>query len=212
MKLIDVGAAPSALNIDVHSGDTGTRILNVLRSSAVWIGLVDEVSCALELIDSALSDPSRSGDYRVLVAIGAGEKDDDVRGYICYGPTPMTQGTYDLYWLATDPAHRGQGIAGRLCQAMEEELRRAGGRLVRVETSTTDGYGAAQRFYSGHGYPEVARIADFYKPVDSGESWCVPRRSIEWRPEERLKASTARGIIDGLRFAVDCGCRRSRPR
>jgi ribosomal protein S18 acetylase RimI-like enzyme len=122
----------------------------------------DEVSCARELIDSALSDPARAGDYRLLIAAREGA----LLGYICYGPTPMTQGTYDLYWLATDPAHRGQGVAGALCRAMEEELRPRGGRLVRVETSTSDGYGAAQRFYEKHGYPEACRVRDFYRPGD----------------------------------------------
>ena len=62
----------------------------------------DEVSCARELIDSALSDATRGGDYRVLIAA----RGEALLGYICYGPTPMTQGTYDLYWLATDPSLR----------------------------------------------------------------------------------------------------------
>ncbi len=124
----------------------------------------DEVSCALELIVSALSDPSRAGDYRVLVATAFGT--DVVIGYICYGPTPMTQGTWDLYWLATLPDHRGQGVAGGLCRAMEDEVLQQGGRLVRVETSHTEGYGQAHRFYQRHGYPEVGRIRDFYKPGD----------------------------------------------
>lgn len=131
------------------------------------------MSCARELIDSALSDPERRGDYRLLIAAGpeatpaAGPgAAAALLGYICYGPTPMTQGSYDLYWLATDPAHRGQGVAAALCAAMEAELRGQGGRLVRVETSTTDGYGAAHRFYERAGYPEAARLRDFYKPGD----------------------------------------------
>ncbi len=124
--------------------------------------MADEVSCAIELVDSALSDPTRSGDYRVLLAARGAA----VVGYVCYGPTPMTVGTWDLYWLATDPDHRGQGIAGALCRQMEQEILATGGRLIRVETSTTDGYGAAHRFYQGHGYPEACRIPDFYKPGD----------------------------------------------
>ena len=40
LKLMPVGAEPKALNIDVHSGLTGTRILKPFRSSAVLIGLV----------------------------------------------------------------------------------------------------------------------------------------------------------------------------
>src|SRR5438067_14273 len=55
----------------------------------------EEVSVALELIDAALAEPG--GEYRVLIA----ELDGKLAGYICYGPTPMTEGTWDLYWIAT---------------------------------------------------------------------------------------------------------------
>jgi ribosomal protein S18 acetylase RimI-like enzyme len=122
----------------------------------------EDTSCALELIDSALNSPARDGDYRVLVA----ELDDQLVGYICYGPTPMTEATWDLYWLATDSRWQRRGVAAALCRAMEDELRGLGGRLVRVETSSTDGYGAAQSFYERNGYPEACRIPGFYKPGD----------------------------------------------
>jgi ribosomal protein S18 acetylase RimI-like enzyme len=122
----------------------------------------EDTSCAIELIDSALADPTRSGDYRILIAeLGA-----ELAGYICYGPTPMTVATWDLYWLATQPHFQRRGVAAALCQAMEAEVRELGGRLVRVETSSTDGYGAAQQFYERHGYPQACRIPGFYKPGD----------------------------------------------
>jgi ribosomal protein S18 acetylase RimI-like enzyme len=120
------------------------------------------VACALELIDGALSSPRGDGEYRVRVAEVAGR----IAGYVCFGPTPMTDGTFDLYWLATHPEQRGRGIAAHLVASMEEELRAAGARRIRVETSTLDGYGSAHRFYARHGYPETARLPDFYKPGD----------------------------------------------
>ena len=43
LKLMPVGDAPNALNIDVQSGLTGTRILKPFKSSAVTMGLVDVV-------------------------------------------------------------------------------------------------------------------------------------------------------------------------
>ncbi len=91
---------------------------------------------------------------------------DRVAGYVCFGPTPMTEGTWDLYWIATHPSLRGHGVATALVEAMERQLREAGARLVRVETSHQDDYGAAHRFYVRHQYPEVARLVDFYKPGD----------------------------------------------
>jgi ribosomal protein S18 acetylase RimI-like enzyme len=120
----------------------------------------DEVRVALELVDGALADPA--GDYRVIVAT----IEDRLAGYVCFGPTPMTHGTWDLYWIVSDPDRRGQGVASALLVEMERQLAAAGARLVRVETSARELYGAAQRFYQRHRYPEAARIDDFYDVGD----------------------------------------------
>ena len=117
-----------------------------------------EVDCALELIDLAIR-PSNN-DYQSLVAV----KESALVGYICYGPTPMTQGTFDLYWIASDPAVRGQGVGSALVSAMEADLRRRKGRLVRVETSAMEAYGPTRGFYAAMKYREEARFRDFYQP------------------------------------------------
>jgi len=123
-----------------------------------------EVAVALELIDSAIgSAEAPHADYRVLVAA---DEADRAIGYVCYGPTPMTQSTWDLYWLCTARAARGRGVGGALVTRMEQELARVGGRRVRLETSVEEAYGAARSFYQRHGFVETGRIADFYKPAD----------------------------------------------
>jgi ribosomal protein S18 acetylase RimI-like enzyme len=116
-----------------------------------------EVSCALELIDLALT--SNKSDYQVLVAT----KGNKVVGYICYGPTPMTVGTFDLYWIASAPEVRGQGVGSALVAAMEGDLRKRGARLLRVETSAMEAYGPTRGFYEAMRYKEEARFRDFYK-------------------------------------------------
>jgi ribosomal protein S18 acetylase RimI-like enzyme len=118
----------------------------------------EEVACALELIDAALQPNNR--DYQILVAAREGK----VVGYCCYGPTPMTQGTFDLYWIASDPQVRGQGVGAALVSGMEGDLRRRKGRLIRVETSAMEAYGPTRGFYAAMQYKEEARFRDFYKP------------------------------------------------
>jgi len=115
------------------------------------------VQCALELIDAALQ-PNHP-DYQVLVA----DREGRVVGYVCFGPTPMTAGTFDLYWIASDPNVRGQGIGAALVSAMEGELRRRKGRLIRVETSAMEAYGPTRGFYAAMQYKEESRFRDFYK-------------------------------------------------
>ena len=101
-------------------------------------------------------------DYLVIVAL----LDGKLAGYICYGPTPMTDGTYDLYWVASEPSLRGKGVGAGLVAAMEGDLRHRKARLVRVETSATEDYGPARGFYQSMRYLEEARFRDFYKVGD----------------------------------------------
>ena len=103
------------------------------------------------------------GDYLLLVC---DDEDGPVCGYVCYGRTPMTAATWDLYWVATHRDARGRGVATRLVHAMEAEIRRAGARIVRIETSQLEAYGSARALYARLAYVEAGRIPDFYRPGD----------------------------------------------
>ena len=129
----------------------------------------EERTVALELIDEAIKRPEQSG-YECIVAAEQAEGGDPeterVAGYLSYGRTPMTESTYDLYWVAVDPAHRGKGLGRKLCQAFEEHCRQSEGRLIRVETSSQEAYSGTLQFYLDTGYREGGRLPDFYKPGD----------------------------------------------
>ena len=116
-----------------------TKIEAVLRSDATFRD--GEVAVALELVDDALENDQK--DYWFRVAAD-GER---VAGYICYGPTPMTDATYDLYWIVVDKAFRGHGLARRLIDAMESDLRERGATGIRVETEKTEEYSSARKLY-----------------------------------------------------------------
>jgi hypothetical protein len=49
---------------------------------------------------------------------------------------------------------------------VENLMRRRGGRLVRIETSSLEGQGGAARFYEQAGYQRVGLIGGFYRPGD----------------------------------------------
>jgi ribosomal protein S18 acetylase RimI-like enzyme len=134
-------------------------ITKILRSTPEFKPF--EVAVAEEVIDSYLKDPFGSG-YNILVA----EVDSIVTGYICYGPTPMTEGTWDIYWEAVARERQGQGIGSALMESTEKEIIRAEGRLAIIETSSTPAYEKTRRFYISHGYEIVASIPDFYAPGD----------------------------------------------
>jgi ribosomal protein S18 acetylase RimI-like enzyme len=118
----------------------------------------DEIPVALEVFDAAVAG---SPDYTALGAVTG----ESLAGWICWGPTPCTVGTFDLYWIAVDPAQHNAGIGTLLLAAMERQL--AGhARLVVVETAGRDAYAPTRAFYERRGYAAVARIPDFYAPGD----------------------------------------------
>ena len=130
-------------------------LVNILGSTPEF--KPSEVSVAEEVIDSYLRDPQRSG-YFVFVA----EVETAVVGYICYGPTPMTEGTWDMYWLAVSVEKRGNGIGTALVAHAEDRISEAQGRLVIIETSSMPEYEMTRHFHIRQGYDMIAHIPDFY--------------------------------------------------
>jgi ribosomal protein S18 acetylase RimI-like enzyme len=120
-----------------------------------------EVEVALELVDEWLAK-GYSGDYNCWVI----EDEKEVCGYICIGPIPLTDGAFDLYWIAVDPSAQGRGYGQKLTRLAEHEARARGGRLLFIETASQQTYAPTVRFYERAGYELVSRIADFYKTGD----------------------------------------------
>ena len=121
----------------------------------------DEVEVALELVDEALT-LGEATTYRVFVA----EEGDKLLGYVCFGATPMTDHTYDLYWIVVDTALQGRGVGRKLWVACRDAVLAQGGYLIRVETSSTELYEATKAFYAAIKLELVATVADFYRLGD----------------------------------------------
>lgn len=122
----------------------------------------DEVATAVELLDANLAG---SDDYRFVGAFGD-SPEHTLAGYACWGPTPGTTGTCDLYWIAVDPAWQGKGVGTQLVREVERQLMADGCRLVVVETSSRADYGPTRRFYERRGYTRAATIPGYYAPGD----------------------------------------------
>lgn len=120
-----------------------------------------EVDCAMELLETVLNDPIQQ-DYQVIVA----EYEGVVAGYVLYGPVPLTEGNFDLYWIATDPDLHGKGVGRQLMKEVERRMRVAGARLLCLETSSQGNYSRTRKFYQQAGYLEESCIRDFYRPGD----------------------------------------------
>ena len=150
---------------DLTSADA-VRILEITRMTGVF--REEELIIADEVFHDAVEAPGPSGgtgtEARAYYALGA-EMDGALVGWICWGRTPCTEGTWDLYWLAVDPAAHRQGVARALVDEMERRLR-GKARLISVDTSGRPDYAATRGFYTALGYQAVARVPDFYAFAD----------------------------------------------
>jgi ribosomal protein S18 acetylase RimI-like enzyme len=118
-----------------------------------------EVATAVELLDDALAGDN---DYRFVGAYHG----DELAGYACWGPTPRTEGTSDLYWIVVDPAWQGRGVGTDLLREVERRVTADGCRHVVVETSSRPDYAATRAFYERRGYTRAEQIPAYYAPGD----------------------------------------------
>lgn len=129
----------------------------------------EEVRVALELVDEAMSGGEASG-YTILVA----EDGDQACGYACFGHTPLTRGTWHLYWMCVHPSAHGSGAAQALQLRIEAVVRGQGGERIVLETSSRTDYARARAFYERAGYQAVGCIRGFYRPSDDCITYCKP--------------------------------------
>ena len=143
---------------EVQPEDTAT-IEEIVRSTGFFYD--HEIPVACELAEERLLKGIESGYFFVFAEI-----EGRVVSYSCYGPTPCTAGTYDLYWIVTHHDFRGKGAGIQVLHETIRQVKLLNGRLLVAETSTKDQYQPTRQFYEKNGFTCEATVADFYAPGD----------------------------------------------
>ncbi len=120
-----------------------------------------ELKVAEEVFDASLSCGSE-GDYQSFVA---GEGDNTI-GWVCFGPTPCTVGTFDIYWVVVEPSNQNRGTGTLLMEHVTMLIKELKGRLIVVDTSGSPRYLSTRCFYEKLGYQAAAKLKDFYANGD----------------------------------------------
>jgi ribosomal protein S18 acetylase RimI-like enzyme len=94
------------------------------------------------------------------------EKDGQPIGFAYYAPAAMTDRTWYLYWIAVSKNTQARGVGGYLLRHAEQDIRKAGGRLLLIETSSLPHYELTRKFYLKHAYEQAAVLRDFYADGD----------------------------------------------
>ena len=148
-----------------------------------------ERAVALELLAARLAQGPKSG-YSFFFA----ERGPELLGYAAWGRAPLTERSFDLYWIAVAPTAQGQGVGRALLALVEGAVAARGGGNLYIETSSRQVYARTRRFYVAAGYPRVARLRDFYGPGDHKLLFC---KAI---PALRSRRRAARGKARRVRL------------
>jgi ribosomal protein S18 acetylase RimI-like enzyme len=120
-----------------------------------------ELQIAEEVFDDAIAEGPK-GDYQSFVARG----NCDTIGWICFGRTPCTVGTFDIYWVVVDPENQNRGIGAFLMGYAADFIKKHKGRMILVDTAGNPRYLPTRRFYKKVGYRKAACLKDFYADGD----------------------------------------------
>ena len=149
--------------VEISSPSDLAAILAIARNVGVFSE--EEVSTVDELFAGYLEGPEKSGYHFLSYREG-----EAILGFACWGPTALSKGAVDLFWIATSAEAQGRGVAAALFKAVVEAGRSLGRWLMVIWTSSRPEYQAARSFYQRMGCDLSAQLADFY---DRGEDLCV---------------------------------------
>ncbi|PIR14303.1 MAG: hypothetical protein COV50_03540, partial [Flavobacteriales bacterium CG11_big_fil_rev_8_21_14_0_20_35_7] len=90
------------------------------------------------------------------------EKDDMPVAFACYGKTPCTESSFDLYWIAVNQSLKGHGIGKILMKMVSDDIANLGGKNIWIETSGRPLYEPTRQFYLKYGCKLVAQMPEFY--------------------------------------------------
>jgi ribosomal protein S18 acetylase RimI-like enzyme len=147
------------IKIRATISDDIEQIMDLIRRTNFFRPV--EIDIALEVLQDAVSKPQQSG-YQSYTAI----IEKQPVGWICFGQTPCTIGTFDIYWIAVDPDFQRWGIGSKLLDFAQSIIAKQCGRLIVIETSGSNLYKPTQKFYEKCGYKLAAKVDDFYAEND----------------------------------------------
>jgi ribosomal protein S18 acetylase RimI-like enzyme len=148
--------------------DDSAAIVQLTLATAVFKPL--EIEALREVLDDYFQANQALGHKCVTY-----EDQGQIVGYAYFAPTPMTDRTWHLFWIAVSKQTQAKGVGGTLLRHVEDAIRGESGRMLVIETSTLPHYELTRRFYLKHGYELDATVHDFYA---SGDHMAVFRKRL----------------------------------
>jgi len=136
-----------------------SSVIDIVKATNFFRPVEVDIACEV-FDDAAMNKPGCT--YQSYVA----EIDGQVVGWICFGATPCTLGTFDVYWIAVDPDRQRHRVGSTLLEFAEVSINTQQGRIIVIETSGSEKYLPTRNFYERNGYTLAAEVKEFYAPGD----------------------------------------------
>ena len=139
--------------------DETAHLMEIARGTKVFKPI--EIEALQEVLDDY-----HKGNFHLGHQALTFEQDGKAFGFAYFAPTPMTDGTWHLYWIFVDKQTQAKGIGAQLLKYAEDHITRIGGRLFVIETSSLPSYDLTLKFYLKYNYDQAGTIRDFYADGD----------------------------------------------
>ena len=121
-----------------------------------------EIVIALELADETIKKgETESGFYWMKIV-----DNNELVAFAMYGKNELTTHSWELYWIAVHNNSRNKKLGSKLLKAVEEDIKKIGGKILWIETSGRSLYMPTETFYKRNGYTLQASLKDFYATGD----------------------------------------------
>jgi GNAT superfamily N-acetyltransferase len=135
-------------------------IENILRSTEYFYEF--EIETALEIADDTFSEGAENSRFSWMRITDGNE----LIAFANYSQNAFSVHSWDLYWIAVHQDYRNKKLGSLLLNAVEEDIRNSGGKILWVETSGRPLYEPTEAFYRRNGYSLAASLKDFYADGD----------------------------------------------
>lgn len=132
----------------------------------------DHEVIALEEVFDDYHAENHKYDHKAYVLEGSGTN----LGFVYFAPAPMTEGSWQLWWIVVKADQQGKGLGGRLLNFAEDFCREKGGRVMFIETSSQPKYEPTRQFYLKYKYNQEAVLREFYA---RGDDMVVYRKGLD---------------------------------
>jgi GNAT superfamily N-acetyltransferase len=135
-------------------------IEDILRSTGFFYEF--EIEIAMWLAEETVSSGDEESGYFWMKI----KDDGGLVAFANYVKNSFSVHSWELYWIAVHGRARHKKLGSILLRAVEDEIKKSGGKILWLDTSGRPLYAPTEAFYIRNGYLLRASLTDFYAPGD----------------------------------------------